>query len=133
MAPMKHESMSSQLGVCCFLFCLGRWMRLRNGGSSWPEVDDCECDGCNCEDHWEGTRFSRPFSCSWSRTHLVMLASVACLSSHSLMAASMALLRSPFFPPKTVTTANRCLRSVSSEITMYNLPKVYIAGRYVQH
>lgn len=62
---------------------------------------------------------------SWSLTHFDMLFCVACLSSHSLTAFSMAPLRSPFFPPYTVTAANRSLRSTSSERTIYILPKVY--------
>ena len=69
--------------------------------------------------------FSGFFSWSWPLTHFAMLASVACLSSHSLMAISIALLRSPFFPPRIVTTASRSLRSVSSVRTMYILPKRY--------
>ncbi len=77
-------------------------------------------------DHFEARGLPGLLSWSWPLIHLAMLDSVACLSSHSLIAISIALLRSPFFPPRIVTTASRSLRSVSSERTMYILPKVYI-------
>jgi len=53
-----------------------------------------------------------------------MFCSVAFFPSHCFTASSMALLRSPFFPPNTVTTASLSLLSVSSDRTIYILPNV---------
>jgi len=61
-------------------------------------------------------------SCCFS--HRFMLRSLAFFSSHCFTATSMAPLRSPFFPPNTVTTASLSFLSVSSLRTMYILPKV---------
>ena len=66
----------------------------------------------------------RFFSCASSCfTQLATLRRLAFLLSHCFTASSMALLRSPFLPPNTVTTASLSLRSVSSERTIYILPK----------
>ena len=63
-----------------------------------------------------------------------MFCSVAFFPSHCFTASSMALLRSPFFPPNTVTTASLSLLSVSSDRTIYILPKVrHYMWKYYAH
>jgi len=57
-------------------------------------------------------------------TQRVIFCSLAFFPSHCFTASSMAVLRSPFFPPNTVTTASLSLLSVSSDRTIYILPKV---------